>query len=95
MKPATIKTPAGLDPARYQQYCDENGMFWFRNHEPALGENDALIMGINETGDIVAVDIDGHSDAVKLEYFSKLVIDDIEMAIQQEICNREGREWLP
>lgn len=85
MKIADIKTLAGIDPATYEVHCDGDGMFWFVPRDVALGENDACITGIDKAGTTVVVDIGGSSDAVRLEYFSKKIIDDVVEAINNTL----------
>lgn len=76
----------GIDPKDWQDKVDEYGWFNFnREHEVALGENDAVITAIDDTGEYVQLDILGSTDSVKLSYFSKDIIDNIASTISSLI----------
>lgn len=67
-----------IDPKDWQDQVDEFGWFHFdEHHEIALGENDAAITGINETGDMVKVTIGDESDSIHLKYFSDIILESV------------------
>lgn len=67
-----------INPKDWQDRVDEYGWFNFdREHEVAIGENDAAITGINETGDMAKVTIGDESDSVHLKFFSQIILDNL------------------
>ena len=85
---STFKNLAGISPEALKTSKNAND-YWLLFDTPEtmvpIGENSASISGVDLTGEYFQLNVDGYTDAVKIEVFSGEVIRQVRKRVKELI----------